>query len=98
MGKKCNNVSYKGYLLLEFKITKLCNTFSCSVVSDEAQDQIILTCSVLPLSYIQVHSFLCTCSSLDYPSRQLVQCLAPKVLDVKQSHAFQSNSKINNLD
>ena len=54
-----NNVdAYKGYLVLEFKITKLCNTFSCSVgVLDEAQDQIILTCSVLPLSYIQVHSF-----------------------------------------
>ena len=57
-GKKCNNVdAYKGYLVLEFTITKIRNTFSCSVVLDEAQDQIILTCSVLPLSYIQVHSF-----------------------------------------
>lgn len=57
-GKKCNNVdAYEGYLVLEFTITKLRNTFSCSVVLDEAQDQIILTCSVLPLSYIQVHSF-----------------------------------------
>ena len=57
-GKKCNNVdAYEGYLVLQFTITKLRNTFSCSVVLDEAQDQIILTCSVLPLSYIQVHSF-----------------------------------------
>ena len=99
-GKKCNNVdAYKGYLVLEFTITKLRNTFCCSVVLDEAQDQIILTCSVLPLSYIQVHSFSApVVSSLHYSSRQLVQCLAPKVPDVKQSHAFQSNSKINTLD